>query len=106
MNDEAKFLIDDEIDKFLSTLDTDKDGCISYKEIERGLDAAHEELVTNVKDYHRLHYSGADIERHDFLRRVTASEKDKIPASDFKNIVRSWKIPSLEQGRKGAKGRR
>lgn len=103
MSDEnTQYLTDKEVNEFVAGLDKDSDGCISYGEIERGLDDAHKELAPEVKGHHFHHPDRAD-ERHEFLRRMLASEKDKIPAEDFKRTVRSWNIPSMEQDKKAAK---
>jgi dual oxidase len=103
MADNEKFLTDEEIDKFIAALDKDSDGAISYSEIEHGLDAAHKELAPQAKSYNLHHSSRSEDEEHEFLRRMMGTEKDKIPAADFKNTVRSWKIPSLAQDREEAK---
>lgn len=102
MGDNTQFLTDKEIDEFVSALDKDNDGCISYSEVEHGLDNAHKELVPKAKSHH-LHHKDNDEERHEFLRRLMGSEKDKIPTEDFKKTVRSWEIPSLEQDKQAAK---
>lgn len=103
MADSAKFLTDDEVDKFVAALDKDSDGCISYSEIERGLDQAHKELAPNAKPYQLHHASTLDGQRHEFLQRMMGAEKDRIPVVDFKKTVRSWQIPSLEQDKQEAK---
>ena len=102
MADDFKPLSDEEVDKFVSELDKDSDGCISYTEIEHGLDAAHKELAPKADSYN-LHYPAReDDDRHEFLRGMLGSEKDKIPAEDFKETVKSWNIPSLKQDRDAA----
>lgn len=101
MSDNVKFLTDKEIDEFVSALDKDNDGCISYSEIEIGLDKAHQELAPKAKS-HNLHHKDRKEERHEFLRGLIASEKNKIPAEDFKTTVRSWEVPSLEQDKEAA----
>lgn len=103
MTDTEVYLTDEEVDKFVAALDQDSDGCVSYSEIERGLDNAHKELAPDAKSYNLHHSSRADEERHEFLRRMMGSEKDKIPVAEFKNTVRSWKIPSLSEDQKAAK---
>ena len=97
MFDNDKSLTDEEVDKFVAALDKDSDGCVSYSEVERGLDQAHEELAPNAKSYQLHHASTSADQRHEFLRRTMGSEKDKLPIADFKNTVRSWRIPSLER---------
>lgn len=45
-----------------------------------------------------------DQERHEFLRRIMASEKDCIPVNEFSRILKSWGIPSLEQKKGRGRG--
>ena len=103
MADNEKYLTDEEVDKFVAALDKDSDGCISYAEVEHALDQVHQELAPDTKSYQLHHSSRSDDERHEFLRGMMGGEKDKIPAADFKTIVRSWNIPSLEQDKQEAK---
>jgi dual oxidase len=102
MSENEKFLTDEEVDKFVAALDKDKDGCISYTEIEQGLDTAHKELAPNPKSHSLNHSSRSNEERHEFLRRMMGTEEDRIPTEDFKKTVRSWKIPSLEEDKQEA----
>ena len=102
MSDNTQTLTNEEIDRFVAALDKDKDGCISYQEIEKGLDDAHKELAPTAKS-HQLHHEDRETERHEFLRRLMASEKDQIPAEQFKETVRKWEIPSMEQDKQAAK---
>lgn len=103
MTETEKYLTDEEIDKFVGALDQDSDGCISYAEVEHGLDEAHKELAPAAKSYNLHHSSRTTDEEHEFLRRMMGTEKDKIPSADFKAAVRSWNIPSLAQDREEAK---
>lgn len=102
MADDFVPLSNEEIDDFVSRLDKDNDGCISYTEIEHGLDAAHDELAPDASEHHLHHPSKEDDARHTFLRQMMGIEKDKIPVDSFKDTVRSWNIPSLKQDRKAA----
>lgn len=95
--DDFKPLTDKEIDDFLKDLDKDSDGCISYAEIETKLDEVNKELSPDIKPHNINHPSRDQEARHEFLRSMMGTEKSAIPAADFKNIVRSWRIPSLEQ---------
>lgn len=100
---DVQFLSDKEITYFIKELDKDADGCISYAEIENKLDTISHELDLVPKQHH-LHYeSNADKERHQFLRRIMASEKDSIPAHQFPQTVRTWEIPSLDETKKTTK---
>ena len=97
---DVQCLTQTEIDKFVDTLDKDRDGCISYIELEHGLDAVYRELQPDSKHHHLHHSSRKDHQRHEFLRSLIGSEKDAVPIADFKNTVVSWKIPSLECDKK------
>lgn len=102
MADDFVPLSQDEIDDFINRLDKDNDGCISYTEIEHGLDAAHADLAPEPSEHHLHHSSKEDEARHEFLRRTIGTEKDKIPTNEFKKVVELWRIPSLKQDRKAA----
>lgn len=100
--DGATYLTQKEIDDFVAELDKDQDGCISYHELEHKLDAVYKELQPNAKSYN-LHHESRTEARHEFLRGVMGTEKESIPAEDFKKTVASWKIASLEQDKQAAK---
>lgn len=101
---EVQFLTQTEIDEFVDSLDHDNDGCISYNELERKLDAVYAELQPEAKQYN-LHHDSREAERHEFLRSIVngARSRDNIPADKFKKIVTDWQIPSLEQDKQAAK---
>ena len=103
MSDNEQHLTEQEIDQFLASLDQDNDGRISYVEVEKGLDAAYEELAPDAEPHHLHHPSRKDEDRHDFLRQLIGKEKDLIPAAEFRDIVKSWQIPSLDQEKQAAK---
>lgn len=94
---DVQFLTQDEIDDFVTQLDRDNDGCVSYTELEQKLDQVYKELQPEPKVHNLHHSSRKDNQRHEFLRSMLGTEKDKIPADDFKKIVRTWQIPSMEQ---------
>lgn len=94
---EVQYLNQKEIDDFVSQLDKDNDGCISYGELEQKLDQVYKELQPEAKAHNLHHSSRKDTQRHEFLRSMLGTEKDKIPTEDFKKIVSSWRIPSMEQ---------
>lgn len=95
-------LTPEEINAFVSALDKDGDGNISYSELEHKLDAVYKELQPDARHYN-LHHDSREHARHEFLRSLMGSEKNSIPAEEFKKIVVSWNIPSLEQDKKAAK---
>ncbi|KAL2757942.1 hypothetical protein ACRALDRAFT_1061208 [Sodiomyces alcalophilus JCM 7366] len=100
-DEDVQYLNDDEINRFLDDLDHNGDGYIDYSEVEQNLDAAHDQLELNshhvLKHEHDTHDEKA---RHAFLRSLMGSDAQRIPRAEFFDIVRSWKIPSLEQARK------
>ncbi|KEF62557.1 uncharacterized protein A1O9_00530 [Exophiala aquamarina CBS 119918] len=100
--DETTYLTQKEIDEFVAELDKDRDGNISYQELEHKLDVVYQELQPKAKS-HNLHHESRQDERHEFLRGVMGTEKDTIPVEDFKKVVASWKIASLEQDKQAAK---
>lgn len=93
---EEKTLTQKEIDAFVTALDKDQDGNISYLELEQKLDAVYKELQPNARHYN-LHHDSRQNERHEFLRSMLGTEKDSIPAEEFKKTVAAWKIASLEE---------
>src|ERR1700712_4127254 len=96
-------LTEKEVDEFIHALDKNNDAFISYQELEKGLDAAYEELAPKASSFQLHHDSKKDNERHEFLRRVLGTEKDKISVASFKDTIKSWEIPSLEPDKKAAK---
>lgn len=89
-------LTESEIQSFVSGLDRDRDGFISYEELEHKLDEVSRELQPEPLSHH-LSAPGRADQRHEFLRRLMGTEKSSIPISEFKTIVASWQIPSLAQ---------
>ena len=98
--DNVQYLTDEEINKFLDELDHNGDGRIDYDEVEFNLDKAHRELdmkhgahhVTNPDNEHHDEQA-----RHAFLRSLMGSDARRIPRNEFAQIVRSWRVPSLQQ---------
>nr|POE66647.1 dual oxidase 1 [Quercus suber] len=100
---DVQYLSEKEIDDFVDHLDHDQDGCISYQELERQLDDVYSELQPDAKR-HNLHHDTRATERHEFLSSLMGSEeKTALPAIEFKKIIASWHIPSLEQDKQAAK---
>ncbi|PNS17457.1 Superoxide-proteinrating NADPH oxidase heavy chain subunit A [Sphaceloma murrayae] len=90
-----------EIDDFVQALDKNNDGCISYAELEHQLDVINQELLPQLDDLSSDHPTRKDAQRHEFLRAMMGpEEKDKIPVADFKHVVSSWNVPSLQQEKK------
>ncbi|KAM7187452.1 PaNox3 NADPH oxidase encoded by the PaNox3 protein [Naviculisporaceae sp. PSN 640] len=97
--DDVKYLTDDEIKAFIDDLDHNGDGLIDYSEVERKLDAVHEELAPRALPHNLHHDSRANDDRHAFLRKLVDSDKSRIPRHEFAERVRSWKIPSMKKDR-------
>ncbi|KAL6414151.1 uncharacterized protein AUP68_00668 [Ilyonectria robusta] len=97
----VQYLDDDEINKFIDDLDHNGDGNIDYSELERKLDHAHHELAVNNNSH-----PNDDQARHSFLRSMMGSNAQQVPRDEFALLVRSWKIPSLQQATKAEKEER
>ena len=91
------YLTDAEIDDFIDHLDHNRDGYIDYDEIERALDAVHDEIAPEAKPYNLHHDSKSDRARHAFLRAMIGSQASRLSRAEFKARVRRWKIPSMKQ---------
>lgn len=98
----VQYLTDDEIKKFIDDLDRDNNGYIDYWELEHKLDEVHKEIAPKAQPHHLHHESRPDEARHEFLRSVIGTRKDRIPRDEFQECVKTWEIPSLEQDRKEA----
>ncbi|KAF2743229.1 hypothetical protein M011DRAFT_411012 [Sporormia fimetaria CBS 119925] len=98
-----QYLTDDEIKRFVDDLDKDNNGNIEYEELEHKLDEVHNEIAPKPQPHNLHHSSRGDEARHQFLRSVMGTSEDRIPVEQFKEIVKTWNIPSLEQDRKEAK---
>lgn len=96
-------LTDKEIKHFIDDLDHDKDGNISYWELERKLDQVHKEIAPKAQPHNLHHQSRGDEARHEFLRQIIGTREDCIKRDEFARTVKTWEIPSLEHDRKEAK---
>jgi len=97
-------LTEEEIDRFIKTLDHNKDGKISFTELEEQLDHAFEELKPYVarkreKDVeNNIDEEKAIQRRHAFIRKMLGDEdSESITIKQFKERIKTWEIPSLEQ---------
>ena len=91
------YLTDSEIDDFINHLDHNQDGYIDYDEIERALDAVHDEIAPEAKPHNLHHDSMSDRARHAFLRAMIGSQASRLSRDEFKARVRRWKVPSMKQ---------
>jgi hypothetical protein len=97
-------LTEEEIDRFIKRLDHNKDGKISFTELEEQLDHAFEELKPYVarkreKDVENdIDEEKAIQRRHTFIRKMLGDENgESITIKQFKERIKTWEIPSLEQ---------
>ena len=49
---------------------------------------------------HNLHHEDRSDKRHQFLRGFMGTNENHVPIAEFKRIVQSWQIPSMEQEKK------
>lgn len=97
---EGPYLNEEELEEFLNDLDENSNGEIEYSEVELKLDEVHEEIAPKAQP-HNLHHKDRDSEaRHKFLKSLMGSDKKTIPRAEFKEIVKSWKVPSMKPGKK------
>ena len=99
-------LTEEEIDRFIQSLDHNQDGKISFDELERQLDHAFEELKPHMGRKREndieaeIDERKANQQRRAFIRSMLGKENassSSIPIEQFKERIREWKIPSLEQ---------
>ncbi len=94
---DGQYLSEKEIDEFLNDLDKNY---IEYDEVKHNLDEFHKEIASDPKPHHLRHEGREDEQRHQFLCSVMSTDKNCIPRADFSDIVRRWKIPSMNSGKK------
>ncbi|KAK4214988.1 NADPH oxidase [Rhypophila decipiens] len=100
--DQAQYLTDEEISRFLDDLDHNGDGMIDYDEVEQKLDAVHDELIPQPRAHNILARKRSQLmrrnnhHRHEFLRSIIGSDARRIPREEFAKRVKEWNIPSLE----------
>lgn len=90
-------LTDDEIKEFLDDLDHNKDGNISYQEIETKLDQVHKEIVPDALPHNLHHDTKEAAARHTFLRSLIGVDSGSIPRTEMEQRLKEWGIPSTKQ---------
>ena len=115
-------LSDKEIDDFISELDIDKDGNVSFVELEKRLEDVLKELAPEPQEHHLNHPNRRQRDRkthesatkdpekggeaphreHDGLHAFLCNlmphcDESDIPVDEFKNRVKQWNIPSQKQ---------
>ena len=114
-------LSDEEIEKFIGELDVDKDGNVSFQELEKRLEDVLKELAPEPQEHHINHpkrrrsekktHTGTERDpekgeahhrEHDGLHAFLCSlmpdcDHTVIPKEEFKQRVKTWNIPSQKQ---------
>ena len=78
-------LSDDEVSQFVSDLDENKDGFISYAELELKLEQVHEEIAPEAHSHNLHHESRDEQDRSHFLRHMLRTDEAQISTEDFAN---------------------
>ena len=99
-------LSEDEIDAFFDDLDLDKDGYVTFDELETKLREVHEELAPQLQKHHLLHPARRDLEKHigyagdgihAFLASTLPNCNAKIDRKEFTEHINRLGIPSQKQ---------
>lgn len=100
-------LSDKEISSFFEDLDKDKDGFITFDELEAKLHDVHKELAPEPQKHHLNHPSRLeDTEKgdshsgrglHAFLCTLMPDCGARISREDFAQHVKTWELPSQDQ---------
>ena len=104
--EDYKPLTDQEINAFFEDIDTDKDGSITFHELEAKLHKVHEELAPEPQKHHLHHPSRRDLEKnvghagdgiHAFLCSIMPDCGSSFSREEFVRRVKSWEVPSQKQ---------
>ncbi|KAK4622043.1 Dual oxidase 1 [Fulvia fulva] len=100
-------LSEKEINDFFDDLDKDKDGKITFEELEATLHEVHEELAPKLQKHHILHPHRRDLEKnaghskgdglHAFLCRIMPECGAQLERKEFVEHVKRWEVPSQKQ---------
>ena len=99
-------LSDEEINAFFEDLDKDKDGFITFDELEAKLHEVHEELAPEPQKHHLHHPERRDLEKHAghngdglhaFLCSLMPECDARLSKNDFISRVKTWEVPSQKQ---------
>ncbi|KAK5683408.1 hypothetical protein LTS10_004940 [Elasticomyces elasticus] len=105
-NDDLIPLTDDEINDFFDDLDKDKNGYITFDELEHKLKQVHDELAPEPQKHHLHHPARQDLEKnishkgdglHAFLLNLMPECESKLSRQDFVSRVQKWEVPSQRQ---------
>ncbi|KAK3722508.1 hypothetical protein LTR37_002500 [Vermiconidia calcicola] len=99
-------LSNEEIDAFFDDLDKDKDGYVTFDELEAKLQESHKELAPVPQKHHLTHPARRDLEKnnghagdglHAFLCRLMPDCGSRMSRNEFVNHVKHWEVPSQKQ---------
>lgn len=99
-------LSEQEINAFFDDIDKDKDGHITFDELEKKLYEVHKELAPEPRKHHLLHPARRDAEKglghsrdglHAFLCTLLPDCESRLSRKEFVARVDRWKVPSQEQ---------
>ena len=92
-------LSDQEINAFFQVLDTDKDGYVTFDELEAKLHQVHDELAPEPQKHHLHHPTRRDLEQnqghagdglHAFLCNLMPDCGSKLSREEFVKHVEPW----------------
>lgn len=104
--DSLTSLTPDEVDAFFQDLDKDRDGFVTFDELEAKLHEVHEELAPEPQAHHLHHPDRRDLEKsethagdglHAFLCSLMGDCGSKLSKAEFTERVNKWQIPSQKQ---------
>lgn len=99
-------LSDEEINAFFEDLDRNRDGFVTFEELEAKLHEVHQELAPDPQKHHLHHPSRRDIEKaesgaggglHAFLWSLLPDCGSSLSRRDFIDHVKRWEVPSQDQ---------
>ncbi|KAK3675150.1 hypothetical protein LTR78_005084 [Recurvomyces mirabilis] len=105
-NDDLAPMSEDEINAFFDDLDKDKNGSVSFAELEARLHEIHNELAPEPAKHNLHHPSRRDVEKnedhngdslHAFLFNLMPDCSTQLSRPDFIRRVKKWEVPSRKQ---------
>lgn len=99
-------LREDEVNAFFEDLDQDRDGFVTFGELEAKLHEVHEELAPEPQKHHLHHPDRRDLEKneghtgdglHAFLCSSMPEYTTRLSRQDFTERVKKWEVPSQKQ---------
>ncbi|KAK4555649.1 hypothetical protein LTR86_007402 [Recurvomyces mirabilis] len=105
-NDDLAPLSDEDINAFFDDLDKDKNGSVSFAELETRLHEIHNELAPEPAKHNLHHPSRRDVEKneshkgdglHAFLCNLMPDCDTQLSRPDFIQRVKKWEVPSQKQ---------